>query len=133
MADDHATHVTELSSPKSSPAEIDAGLRHFLLSVYNYMGSGLVLTGLVSYGAAETGLYARLVKTPALFFNELLDLLLAIADPGLALTDVARALLQFRLASFQGIARAVELSLSVEHSLFFALDVTATLAQFALE
>ncbi len=72
MADDHATHVTELSRPKPLQAEIDAGLRQFLLSVYNYMGSGLVLTGLVAYGAAETGLYASLVQTPVLFWGVVL-------------------------------------------------------------
>ena len=72
MTDDHATHITELSSPKPLRAEIDAGLRQFLLSVYNYMGSGLVLTGLVAYGAAETGLYASLVQTPILFWGVVL-------------------------------------------------------------
>jgi FtsH-binding integral membrane protein len=72
MADDHATHVAELSSPKLLQAEIDTGLRQFLLSVYNYMGSGLVLTGLVAYGAAETGVYAWLVATPVLFWGVVL-------------------------------------------------------------
>jgi FtsH-binding integral membrane protein len=47
-------------------------LRQFLLSVYNYMGSGLVLTGLVAYGAAETGLYASLVQIPVLFWGVVL-------------------------------------------------------------
>ena len=32
---------------QSSPA-IDAGLRQYMLSVYNYMASGLALTGLVA-------------------------------------------------------------------------------------
>ena len=72
MTDDHATHVAELSSPKPLRVEIDAGLRQFLLSVYNYMGSGLVLTGLVAYGAAETGLYASLVQMPVLFWGVVL-------------------------------------------------------------
>lgn len=72
MIDDHAPHVTELSSPTSLPAEIDARLRQFLLSVYNYMGSGLVLTGLVAFGAAETGLYASLVQVPVLFWGVVL-------------------------------------------------------------
>ena len=67
MTDDHASHVTELSSTTHLPTEIDVGLR--LLNVYNYMGSGLVLTGLVAYGAAETGLYASLVQTPLLFWS----------------------------------------------------------------
>ncbi|QDM30909.1 Bax inhibitor-1/YccA family protein [Tardiphaga sp. vice352] len=69
MTDDHATHVAELSRAKPLQAEIDAGLRQFLLSVYNYMGSGLVLTGLVAYGAAEPGLYTSLVQTPVLFWG----------------------------------------------------------------
>lgn len=72
MSDHHASHVTDFASTKIGRAEIDAGLRQFLLSVYNYMGSGLVLTGLVAYGAAETGLYASLVKTPLLFWGVVL-------------------------------------------------------------
>jgi FtsH-binding integral membrane protein len=32
--------------------EVDIGLREYLLTVYNYMGGGLVLTGIVSYAAA---------------------------------------------------------------------------------
>jgi FtsH-binding integral membrane protein len=72
MTDDHATHVAEHSSLTPLRAEIDAGLRQFLLSVYNYMGSGLVLTGLVAYGAAETGLYTSLVQMPVLFWGVVL-------------------------------------------------------------
>ena len=68
MSDDHVTLVTGLSGPNPLQAETDAGLRQFLLSVYNYMGSGLVLTGLVAYITAETGLYASLVQTPVLFW-----------------------------------------------------------------
>ena len=69
MSDHHASHVTDVESTKIARAEIDASLRQFLFSVYNYMGSGLVLTGLVAYGAAETGLYASLIKTPLLFWG----------------------------------------------------------------
>jgi len=51
-----------------SQAAIDAGLRQFMISVYNYMASGLALTGIVAYAAAETGLYASLIDTPMLFW-----------------------------------------------------------------
>ena len=34
----------------------DAGLRSHMLSVYNYMASGVLLTGIVAYGAAATGI-----------------------------------------------------------------------------
>jgi FtsH-binding integral membrane protein len=67
MSDNHASHITGLAT-SSSRAEIDVGLRQFLLSVYNYMALGLTLTGLVAYGAAETGLYASLVAAPFLFW-----------------------------------------------------------------
>jgi FtsH-binding integral membrane protein len=45
-------------------AEIDAGLRQYLLRVYNYMAGGLALTGLVAYLAAVTGFYAAIYGTP---------------------------------------------------------------------
>ena len=37
-----------------SSAQIDEGLRRYMLSVYNYMAAGLILTGLVSYSVANT-------------------------------------------------------------------------------
>ena len=44
---------------------IDAGLRSYMLRVYNWMSSGLVLTGIVAYGIANTSLidlfYQRVV------------------------------------------------------------------------
>ncbi len=71
MSDHHASHVTELASTRPL-ADIDVGLRRFLVSVYNYMASGLALTGLVAYAAAETGLYASLIQTPLLFWGVVL-------------------------------------------------------------
>ena len=46
-----------------SSGEIDAGLRRYLLHVYNYMAGGLVLTGLVAYAAALGGLYQAIFGT----------------------------------------------------------------------
>jgi FtsH-binding integral membrane protein len=46
---------------------IDAGLRRYMLSVYNYMASGLALTGIVAYGAVATGLYQRIAGTPLIW------------------------------------------------------------------
>ena len=48
-------------------AVIDAGLRAYMLRVYNWMSSGLVLTGIVAYGIANTeliNLFYPLVQTP---------------------------------------------------------------------
>ena len=41
-------------------AQVDEGLRSYMLRVYNYMGSGLALTGIVAYVVAHTGLYQAL-------------------------------------------------------------------------
>jgi len=64
-----APRSTEIVTARMSQAAIDAGLRQFMISVYNYMTSGLALTGIVAYGAAETGLYASLIDTPMLFWG----------------------------------------------------------------
>jgi FtsH-binding integral membrane protein len=48
-------------------AEFDAGLRAHMLRVYNYMASGLALTGIVAYAMAFSGLYARIAQTPLIW------------------------------------------------------------------
>jgi hypothetical protein len=40
--------------------QVDEGLRSYMLRVYNYMGSGLALTGIVAYVVAHTSLYQAL-------------------------------------------------------------------------
>lgn len=42
----------------------DAGLRRYMLSVYNYMAAGLVVTGLVAWFAVATGFYQQIAATP---------------------------------------------------------------------
>ena len=39
-----APRSTEIVTARMSQAAIDAGLRQFMISVYNYMASGLALT-----------------------------------------------------------------------------------------
>jgi FtsH-binding integral membrane protein len=46
------------------PAEVDLGLRQYMLRVYNYMGGGLALTGAAAYLGATTGFYASVAGTP---------------------------------------------------------------------
>ena len=51
----------------ATTAVFDAGLRAYMLRVYNWMASGLVLTGLVAYAIAHTQLidaFYPLVQTP---------------------------------------------------------------------
>jgi FtsH-binding integral membrane protein len=42
----------------------DAGLRSYMLSVYNYMASGVLLTGIVALLFANSGLAAQVLSTP---------------------------------------------------------------------
>lgn len=42
----------------------DAGLRAYMLSVYNYMASGVLLTGIVAAVFASSGLAAQVLTTP---------------------------------------------------------------------
>ncbi len=88
---------------------IDAGLRSYMMRVYNYMAGGLAITGVVAYAAAASGLYAALVHTPILFW------IVVFAPLGLVL------LLSFRIqkmslgaaqATFWGYAGLVGLSLA---------------------
>jgi FtsH-binding integral membrane protein len=48
-------------------ADYDLGLRKYMLSVYNYMASGLALTGVVAWLGADSGVYASLRHSPLLF------------------------------------------------------------------
>ncbi len=45
-------------------AAYDAGLRSYMLSVYNYMASGVLLTGVVAMLFANSGLAAQVLGTP---------------------------------------------------------------------
>jgi FtsH-binding integral membrane protein len=47
--------------------DVDVGLRHYMLQIYNYMASGLALTGIVAYAAAASGLYLSIVGTPVMW------------------------------------------------------------------
>ncbi|OLP42335.1 Bax inhibitor-1/YccA family protein [Rhizobium oryziradicis] len=48
-----------------SAAALDQGLRQHMLRVYNYMGAGLVITGLVAYFVGSTpALYVPIFQTP---------------------------------------------------------------------
>ncbi|WCT72918.1 Bax inhibitor-1/YccA family protein [Sphingomonas naphthae] len=48
-------------------AGYDAGLRSYMLSVYNYMASGVLLTGVVALLFANSGLAQQVLSTPLRF------------------------------------------------------------------
>ena len=45
-------------------ASVDAGLRRYMLSIYNYMASGVLLSGLVALVFAQSGMAAAVFGTP---------------------------------------------------------------------
>jgi len=56
------------SGATTATAVLDAGLRAYMLRVYNWMTSGLLLTGIVAYGIANSSLlslFYQRVPTPA--------------------------------------------------------------------
>ena len=88
---------------------IDAGLRSYMLRVYNYMAGGLAITGLVAYFAAASGLYVALMHTPVLFW------IVIFAPLGLVLLlsfRIQRMSLGAAQATFWGYAALVGLSLA---------------------
>ncbi len=55
----------QTATARPSGALFDAGLRQHMLRVYNYMGIGLALTGLVAFAVASTpALYVPIFQTP---------------------------------------------------------------------
>ncbi len=85
------------TSAASSAAVIDAGLRAYMLRVYNWMASGLLLTGVVAYGIASTSLLS-------LFYHPVVT-----ATGGMAMQPTALAL----VAVFAPLAFVMVLSLGV--------------------
>ena len=54
-------------APAAAGSAIDAGLRSWMLRIYNYMGAALVLTGAVAWASVASGLYAQLAATPLIW------------------------------------------------------------------
>ena len=54
-----------MSAAQAEAAQIDVGLRQYMLSVYNYMASGLALTGIIAWVIASVpALTAVAVHSP---------------------------------------------------------------------
>jgi FtsH-binding integral membrane protein len=46
--------TNRMSADQAQETWVDAGLREYMLRIYNYMASGLVLTGVIAYSSANT-------------------------------------------------------------------------------
>src|SRR5690606_18964582 len=52
------------ASTPASEAAVDAGLRSYMLSIYNYMASGVLVTGIVALLFASSGFAEQVLATP---------------------------------------------------------------------
>jgi hypothetical protein len=62
--DPRATVSAPSSVGTRDTAAYDAGLRSYMLSVYNYMASGVLLTGIVALVFASSGMAEQVLATP---------------------------------------------------------------------
>lgn len=102
----------------------DAGLRSYMLSVYNYMASGVLLTGIVALGFALSGYAQAVFGTPLRWVVALAPLAFVFAmsfGQGKFSTSTLKAM-------FWGFAVAMGLSLS---SIFFVYSPIAIAQAFA--
>ena len=122
MTKSPASRSTEIVTTMSR-ADIDIGLRQFMISVYNYMASGLTLTGVVAYGAAETGFYTSLINTPLLFWTVTLAPLALVLLLSFRIDKMSLGAAQ---AAFWTYAAVVGLSLSGLFFVYTGTSITRT-------
>ncbi len=53
----------QMTRAEAEAAQIDVGLREYMLRIYNYMASGLALTGIIAYVSANTPAILNLLYT----------------------------------------------------------------------
>ena len=63
-SDPRTTAAARPTTVGTREAAFDAGLRSYMLSVYNYMASGVLLTGIVALLFANSGLAQQVLVTP---------------------------------------------------------------------
>jgi FtsH-binding integral membrane protein len=100
---------------------IDAGLRQYMLRVYNYMAGGLAITGVIAYFAAASGLYEQIARTPLVYVIMFAPLLVVF----LFAARIQSMSLGAAQATFWGFAALMGLSLSY----IFLVYTGASIAQ----
>lgn len=64
MVDPRVGNTAHHLDRNAAAAGVDAGLRSYMLRVYNYMAGGLALTASVAYFGAASGFYASIAGSP---------------------------------------------------------------------
>ena len=99
-----------MTRAEAEAAEIDVGLREYMLKVYNYMASGLALTGIVAYVTASSPTLMQLIfGTPLAYVAMFLPLVGFLFIPSL----IQRKDFRTAQIAFWGFAGALGISYSV--------------------
>ena len=105
-----------------SATTFDAGLRKHMLSIYNYMASGVLLTGIVALLTAQSGLAVSLMQGPMMWVVALSPLAIVFAM-SFGRNKFSTGTLQ---AMFWGFAVLMGLSLSTIFLAYTASSIAAT-------
>jgi FtsH-binding integral membrane protein len=100
----------------------DVGLRSYMLSVYNYMASGVLLTGIVAMLFANSGLAAQVMATPLKWLIVLAPLGFVMAM-SFGLNRMSTGTLQ---ALFWSFAVAMGLSMSTIFLVYTGMSIATT-------
>jgi FtsH-binding integral membrane protein len=99
----------------------DAGLRSYMLSVYNYMASGVLLTGLVAMFFASSGLAVQVLNTPLRWVIMLSPLAIVFA--------MSFGINRFSTAAVQGMFWAFTVLMGLSMSSIFLVYTGVSIAQ----
>jgi uncharacterized protein len=99
----------------------DAGLRSYMLSVYNYMASGVLLTGIVALLFAESGMAQQMMGSPIIWLVMFSPLVFVMAM-SFGINKMSTGTLQMM---FWGFATVMGISMST----IFLVYTTASIAQ----
>ncbi len=92
-----------MSRTEAQAADIDVGLRQYMLSIYNYMASGVALTGIVAYAVAATpAVFNAIFGTPLMWVVMLAPLGLALFF-GMRIQHMSAAAAQATFWVFAGV------------------------------
>ncbi|WP_144097640.1 Bax inhibitor-1/YccA family protein [Croceicoccus sediminis] len=109
-------------SVPSTRAGFDAGLRKYMLSIYNYMASGVLLSGIVAIAMANTAIGVSIITSPFMFLVMLAPLAIVFAM-SFGANRFSQGTLQ---AMFWGFAFLMGMSLSTIFLVYTGGSIAAT-------
>ena len=101
---------------------VDQGLRRYMLSIYNYMASGVLLSGIVALLMANSGMAARMVGSPVMWLVVLSPLAIVLGM-SFGANRMKTSTLQ---ALFWGFAVLMGMSLSTIFLVYTGASIAAT-------